>query len=294
MHRLRVLSVAAVFLPTLLTGQQQPGSTPPPAPNATTMSFKYFAEQYGGWLLTAFDSIPAAKYAYRPTPAQQSVGYIAQHLEGANYGLCNRFGAMKHPTSAKDSLADTDKATWPKDTLVARFRASLAFCDAALAQLSDSNLDDHVPYGPPGSGATALPARSLIGFVTDLAEHYSQVASYMRLMGLIPPSALHPKPRTAIDLPAGILSRYVGRYDLPPSVLQDAPALLLEVTLKDGALYLKPTGRTAVRIWSESETDFFVKEVDAQITFTKDSSGAIIGLVVHQNGESRAARKVAQ
>jgi uncharacterized damage-inducible protein DinB len=290
-HRLRTLSVAAVFFPTLLIGQR--AVTPPPAPNAITMSFKFFAGHYGGWLLTAFDSIPATKYTYRPTPAQQSVGYIAQHLEDANYGLCNRLGAMKHATSAKDSLPDTVKATWPKDTLIARLRASLAFCDAALAQLSDSNLHDRVPYGPPGSSATALPARSLLAFVTDLAEHYSQVATYMRLIGLIPPSALPPKPRTAIDLPTGVLSRYVGRYDLPPSVLQDAPALLLEVTLKEGALYLKPTGRPAVRIWPETDSDFFVKEVDVQITFTKDSSGAIIGLLVHQNGESRAARKVA-
>jgi hypothetical protein len=60
------------------------------------MSFKFFAAHYGGWLLTAFDSIPATKYTYRPTPAQQSAGYIAQYLEDANYGLCNRLGAMKH------------------------------------------------------------------------------------------------------------------------------------------------------------------------------------------------------
>jgi Uncharacterized protein conserved in bacteria len=290
MHRFRPLSVAALLMPTILAGQQQPRSVP--APNAITMSFKFFAGHYSGWLATAFDSIPAAKYTYRPTPAQQSVGYIAQHLEGANYGLCNRFGAMKHHTSAKDSLADTVKAAWPKDTLVARFRASLAFCDAALMQLSDANLLDHVPYGPAGSGATALPARSLIGFVTDLAEHYSQVASYMRLMGLIPPSALPPKPRTAIDLPVAVLSRYVGRYDLPPSVLQDAPPFLLDVTLKDGALYFKPTGRPTFRVWPETETDFFVKEVDVQITFTKDANGAISGLVVHQNGEDRAARRL--
>jgi hypothetical protein len=66
---------------------------------------------------------------------------------------------------------------------------------------------------------------------------------------------------------------------------------LLEVTLKEGALYLKSTGRPAVRIWPETDTDFFVKEVDVQITFTKDSSGAIGGLLVHQNGETRAATK---
>jgi hypothetical protein len=292
MLRLRALSLTALLLPAMLTGQQQQLSSP--QPNAITMSFKFFAGHYSGWLATAFDAIPASKYTYGPTPAQQSVGYIAQHLESANYGLCNRFGAMKHVANEKDSLADTVKATWPKDTLVARFRASLAFCDAAIMQLSDSNLRDRVPYGPPGSGATALPARSLIGFVTDLAEHYSQVASYMRLMGLIPPSALPPKPRTAIDLPSGVLSRYVGRYDLPPSVLQDAPAFLLDVTLKDGALYFKPSGRPAFRIWPETETDFFVKELDVQISFTKDASGAISGLVVHQNGEDRAARRLPQ
>jgi hypothetical protein len=199
---------------------------------------------------------------------------------------------MKQVRGAKDDLPDTIKGAWPKDTLVARLRESLAFCDSALAQLSDGTLGDRVPYGPPGSGAAALPARSLLLFVTDLAEHYSQVATYMRLIGLVPPSALPPRPRTAIDLPVALLSQYVGTYDLPPSALLDAPAFLLDVTSKDGALYLKPGARPAVRLWPEAATDFFVKEVDAQLTFIKDASGAVTGLVLHQGGESRPARKV--
>jgi uncharacterized damage-inducible protein DinB len=292
MNRIGAISVAVLLLPISLYGQQQRAATPAPAPNAITMSFEFMAGHYGGWLLTAFDSIPSSKYTYRPTPAQQSVGHIAQHLENANYSLCDRLGSVKHLATRKDSLPDTVKATWPKDTLVSRLRASLAFCDSALARLSDANLDDRVPFGPSGSGLTALPARTLLLFVTDLAEHYSQIATYMRLVGSTPPSALPPKPRTAIDLPTAALSRYVGRYDLPPSVLQDAPAFLLEVTLKDGGLYLQPEGRPAVRLWPETATDFFVKEVDAQIAFTKDASGTITGLLLRQNGENRAARKV--
>jgi hypothetical protein len=85
------------------------------------------------------------------------------------------------------------RVTWPKDRLVARLRTSLLFCRDAFARLDDAKLTDAVPAGPPGSDQTSPRVRSLLYFVTDLAEHYSQIASYMRLMGMIPPSAL-PRP----------------------------------------------------------------------------------------------------
>jgi len=286
------LTFGALLCASSLNAQQRPGIAASSAPTTTAMSFRFFARHYGAWLVAAFDSIPSSRYAYRPTPVQQSIGYVAQHLEDANYGLCERLGPMRHHTSARESLADTVKATWPKDTLVARLRASLAFCDTAIARLSDADLDEHVPYGPPGAGMTALPSRTLVAFVTDLAEHYSQIASYMRSIGMVPPSALPPPRRTAIELPPTILSRYAGTYDLPPSALQDAPRFLLDVTLRDGALYLKPRGRVEVRLWPENDSAFFVKEADAQVTFTRGSGGAVAGLVLHQNGEDRAAAKV--
>jgi hypothetical protein len=82
--------------------------------------FERSADVYGSRLVAAFEAIPATRYDYRPTPAQQSIGYIAQHLEQANYGLCERFSDLKHPRTAADSLADTVKARWPKDTRRAR------------------------------------------------------------------------------------------------------------------------------------------------------------------------------
>ena len=182
MKRMPLWTLAVLALPAALAAQQ-------PTVDPITASFRASGTRYAGWLTAAFDAIPESKYGYRPTPAQQSVGYIAQHLEDANYQLCSRFGGTPHPTTAKDSLADTVKARWPKDTLVARLKASFAFCDAAMGRVTDAQLSDALPAGPAGSGRTVPRARYVLGFVTDLADHWSQIANYMRLNGMVPPSA---------------------------------------------------------------------------------------------------------
>jgi hypothetical protein len=89
------------------------------------------------------------------------------------------------------AIADSIKAMWPKDTLVARLKASLVFCDSAMGSLSDATLSDTVPLPP---DRKIVRVRYLLALVTDLAEHYSQLSSYMRLIGMVPPSAL---PRTS-------------------------------------------------------------------------------------------------
>lgn len=152
----------------------------------TVQSFSF----YGRWLLAAFDSIPAAQYGFRPTPAQQTVGHIAQHLEQANYELCGRFGGQPRQLTAQDSLPEAVKAAWPKDTLVARLRGSLLYCRDAMATLTDARLAESLPQAPGAAGREAPRARFVLLFLTDLADHYSQIANYMRILGLVPPSAL--------------------------------------------------------------------------------------------------------
>lgn len=260
-----VAAFSAVALPV---AAQSPA---PRAASAVVYSFERFADHYGGLLVQAFDSIPADRYAYHPTPVQQSVGYIAQHLENANYSLCERIGPAKWRMTAKDSLADSVKARWPKDTLVARLRASLAFCDAALEQLQ--NIDS------PGLAST------LLAFETDLAEHYSQLSGYMRLIGMVPPSALPRVHRAAIALPAASLAQYVGTYRL-------TPGLDVMVTRRDDTLWVQSTGGATVRLWPESANDFFIEEVDARLTFTRDASGTVNAVIVHQDGRDRRAPRV--
>ena len=188
--RRRLVAFIALCFPLTLSAQQKPRAAESQAPNGVAQTFLSFGPPYGGWLLMAFDSIPASQYGFRPTPVQQSVGFIAQHLEDANYQLCSLFGEQKHVMATKDSLADTIKAQWPKDTLISRLRASLIFCRAAIEKLTDAKLADELTISTSSGPQTVLRARYLILLVTDLAEHYSQLSSYMRLLGLIPPSAL--------------------------------------------------------------------------------------------------------
>ncbi|HVX39049.1 MAG TPA: serine hydrolase [Gemmatimonadaceae bacterium] len=109
----------------------------------------------------------------------------------------------------------------------------------------------------------------------------------MHLLEPLVPLAPKPQPvkqRTAITLPADVLSRYVGTYQL-------APNFALVVTLDGDALYAQATGQPKIRIWPESETDFFIKEVDAQISFVRDAQGTVTGLVLHQNGANIPGKK---
>lgn len=193
MKLIRLLAAGVLLLPLALSAQQPSAAAPQATPNPITASFKAFHTRYGAWLTAAFDSVPASKYSYKPTPAQLSIGYIAQHLEDANYQLCALMNGERRPMTARDSLADTVKAAWPKDTLTARLKASFTYCDAALNRVDDTKLADALPAGAPGSGRTVPRARYLLLYVTDLVDHYSQMANYMRLNGMLPPSA-QPRP----------------------------------------------------------------------------------------------------
>jgi hypothetical protein len=268
-HMRRIIQLVVLCLVTTDVAAQTSQAR---GPDVIILQFVRYADVFGSRLVMAFDSIPEAQYGYRPTPTQQTVGYIAQHLEDANYGLCGRLGDSRRPRTARDSLADTVRARWPKDTLVARLKLSLRFCDNALERL--------------GELKSPAIANVLLAFETDLAEHYAQIASYMRMLGLVPPSALPLKSRTAIVLPAQTLAQYGGVY-------QVVPGWELTVETSDGSLMIRSSlGGGAVQLQPESASDFFAKDVDAQITFTRDAGGIVSGLVLHQYGRQRPARRI--
>ena len=184
------LALLTLALPVALAAQ-----TPAPAnPITTVFRTRTLGQQRN--LAQAFDSIPESKFSYKPTPAQLTIGYIAQHLASDNYFFCNQFGSMKATIPPKDSTtADSVKATWPKDSLVAKLKASFAYCESALSQLDDARLADQITLTFNGQSRTSTRATYVLGHALDMADHYSQIANYMRLNNLIPPTALpRPKP----------------------------------------------------------------------------------------------------
>ncbi len=186
------LAIAALALPATLAAQQP--TLVAPTANPITTVFRTRTMNLQRNLAQAFDSIPAAKFGYRPTPKQLTVGYIAQHLASDNYLFCNNFGAMKATVPASDTAtADSVKAKWPRDTLVAKVKASFAFCESAFAQLDDAKLADQVTLTFNGNTRNVTRASMVLGHALDMADHYSQLANYMRLNNMLPPTAL-PRP----------------------------------------------------------------------------------------------------
>ena len=187
--RVSCAALAIVALPIALGAQQ-----PPPNPITAVMRQRTMTFQQR--LAQAFDSIPERIFGYKPTPAQLTIGYIAQHLADDNYFYCNQFGAMKGTRADEEtSTADSIKAKWAKDKLVAQLKTSFKFCEDALAQLDDAKLADQVTQTlGNGQSRTVTRAGPVVGHIIDMADHYSQLANYMRLNNMLPPTAL-PRPR---------------------------------------------------------------------------------------------------
>ena len=187
-----MLRAAAMSLALPVCLAAQPAASP--QPNPITAAFRTRTMSFQRNLAQAFDSIPESKFSYKPTPPQLSIGYIAQHVASDNYFFCNKFGAMKATIPALDSAtADSVKAKWPREELVTKLKASFAFCEAAFAQIDDAKLADAVVMTFAGTTRNTTRANMVLGHALDMADHYSQLANYMRLNNIVPPTAL-PRP----------------------------------------------------------------------------------------------------
>lgn len=184
-------ALLVLVLPANLMAQQPPAGA---QPNPITTAFRNRTLALQRNLAQAFDSIPESKFGYKPTAPQLTIGYIAQHLAADNYFFCNNFGAMKGTVAAEDTTtADSLKAKWPKEQLVTKLKASFKFCEDAFAQLDDTKLAESFTMTFGAQSRPSTRAAMALGHVIDMADHYSQLANYMRLNNLIPPTAL-PRP----------------------------------------------------------------------------------------------------
>lgn len=94
-----------------------------------------------------------------------------------------------------------------------------------------------------------------------------------------------PKERSVVKLDPAAYDRFIGDYEL-------APTFHLIVTREGDRLFAQATGQERAEIFAASESEFFLRVVDAQITFARDAAGNVTGLVLHQGGQDLPGRKV--
>jgi uncharacterized damage-inducible protein DinB len=164
---------AMLIMPGVLAAQTSPVAD----------AFRDNARDAAKNLIAAAEEFPADKLGYKPTPAQMSVGDIIVHLSQGNDYLCGTIGGVKAPTRTKVATADG------RDALLARLKETFAFCDQALGPVTDANLSEQLPF----FGGRKMSRAAVMTLTTgDWADHYSQYAIYLRLNGMLPPTAKKP------------------------------------------------------------------------------------------------------
>jgi D-alanyl-D-alanine carboxypeptidase len=133
-------------------------------------------------------------------------------------------------------------------------------------------------------------------FVKDAFTRFTfqrdAAGKYVRLeiddWGPQPPATRDTTPevvRTAVKVDPAVLKTYEGDYEL-------VPGFVITISLEGDKLMAQATGQPKFEIFPSSPTEFFLKVVDAQITFVKDASGAITQLILHQGGRDMPGKKI--
>ena len=152
-----------------------PGDSAAPLSNAVRSAADRAATNF----IAAAEAMPVEKYGFKPTPAQMSFGDVIGHMSAGNDALCSSIGGVAPPKRS------TVAPGAPKERLVARLRETFQFCKSALAKVNDSRLAERIAY----FGNQSSRGQVMVAAAEEWAGHYSQIAVYLRLNGLVPPTA---------------------------------------------------------------------------------------------------------
>ncbi len=111
--------------------------------------------------------------------------------------------------------------------------------------------------------------------VDDLATYAVEPRSQLPML---------PVARATMALDEATLEGYVGTYPL-------SPTLVITIAREAARLFGQVTGQPRFEMFAETRDKFFLKVVDAQISFTRGPQDEISGLVLHQNGKDQPASK---
>jgi hypothetical protein len=173
----RTLVITALLL---LAASAAAQTTPAPTKNPVSTALRDVLPGRQKNTIAAVEAMPAGKFNYKPTTDQMTFGHLVVHVAETNDLLCSKAAAV--PAPKVDEVKEMDS----KDKLVAALKASFDFCSDALAKMDDSRLAETTEIFPGRQGSRAWASIILAG---AWADHYAEAAIYLRLNGVLPPTA---------------------------------------------------------------------------------------------------------
>jgi uncharacterized damage-inducible protein DinB len=133
-----------------------------------------------GWVTKAAEQVPDSGYSFRPVATVRTFGEVIAHIAGSQDMFCAQ--ALGEPAPASDEI---EKTVTGKNALVAALKASTEHCKKAYA-MSDADAMKRTVRTFAGE-RSALWALSYS--TAHTSEHYGNIVTYMRAMGMVPPSS---------------------------------------------------------------------------------------------------------
>ena len=96
-----------------------------------------------------------------------------------------------------------------------------------------------------------------------------------------------PKEKVVAKIDPAIYDSYAGQYTVGPGVS-------FSVIREGDKLMVALPGQPKIEVFPESETRFFVRLVDAQVTFIRNDKGETTGLLFEMSGQRLRAKKVSK
>src|SRR5258708_3051677 len=149
-------------------------------PLSTWNKFAY--ARVKGMLLKSAEKMPEENYSFKPVDTVRSYGQILGHLADAQYTFCSMALGDKNPA------LDIEHTKTSKADLIAALNAAIAYCDKAYDGMTDASAVQTIKLF--GNDAPRLSALT-INNMHDL-EHYGNLATYMRMKNIVPPSSEQP------------------------------------------------------------------------------------------------------
>ena len=230
--------------------------------------------------------------------ANLAIGHDDQMQITSNWYFLNLAGAGAIRSTTSDMLKFL-KANMTEDNTDLNKAMKLSH---ALAYTSDDQTfniglgwhyanNDSIVWHNGGTGGY----RTFTGFLMDSDEAvvvmtnstFSTDALGLKLLGQ-PLDLVMPKKKVFPDevkLEPEVLATYTGKYEL-------APTFHITITQKDNQLFLQATGQPQFEIFASAENEFFLKVVEAKITFNTEENDKVISLTLNQNGQSIPGLKV--
>jgi hypothetical protein len=177
-------SICVLLLSVIPFGFAQTSAAAPaqagPTKDPVATSLRMLLPRSQNNILGAIKAMPADKFDYKPTPDQMTFAHLVVHIVNSNNSMCSKVADV--PVPKVEELKETDS----KDKMLAAATASFDFCKEALDKMDDSKLSDSVEF----FGGHKFPrAMGALGLASGWADHYAAAAQYLRLNGILPPSA---------------------------------------------------------------------------------------------------------